>query len=93
MKHALVESAKRVLTRDRHHVESLEEKLARAEIVPTHEISPNVVRMNLQVRIKDLDADRQLDYTLVFPHRTMVILKDVTSCYVLTWRSYACQVR
>lgn len=63
----LNESAKRVLTRDRHHVESLEEELDRAEIVPAHEISPDIVKINSQVRIKDLDAGRQLHYTLVFP--------------------------
>ena len=64
---SLVEFAKRAFTRDRHHVESLEEKLSCAEIVRAHEISPNVVRMNSRVRIRDLDAGRHMDYTLVFP--------------------------
>jgi regulator of nucleoside diphosphate kinase len=63
----LIDAGKRVLTRDRAHVESLEEKLTRSEIVPDHQMPPNVVRMNSQVRIQDLDASSRLDYTLVFP--------------------------
>jgi regulator of nucleoside diphosphate kinase len=63
----LIEAGKRAVTRDRDHVEELEEKLTRSEIVPDHNMPPNVVRMNARVRIRDLDAATILDYTLVFP--------------------------
>ena len=63
----LIEAGKRAVSRDRDHVEQLEEKLTRSEVVPEHHMPPNVVRMNAQVRIRDLDAATILDYILVFP--------------------------
>jgi len=63
----LIEASRRTVTRDRDHVEKLDEKLTLSEIVPDHHMPPNVVRMNARVRIRDLDAKTILDYTLVFP--------------------------
>lgn len=54
-------------TRDQHHLEMLARELARAEVVRSEEIPPDVVTMNSHVRIRDLNAGRQFSYTLVFP--------------------------
>jgi regulator of nucleoside diphosphate kinase len=47
--------------------DSLEEELARAEVVPSEQIPPNVVTMNSRVRFKDESAGKELVVTLVYP--------------------------
>lgn len=53
--------------RDLDYLESLEEEIGRCEIVGPREIPPDVVTINSQVRLRDLDADREMTVTLVFP--------------------------
>jgi regulator of nucleoside diphosphate kinase len=53
--------------RDKEHLAELEQELQRAEIVSSQEIPGDVITMNSTVRLKDLDTNRELIYTLVFP--------------------------
>lgn len=47
---------------------SLEEELARGEVVDPEQIPEHVVSMCSQVQFTDLDRDRQIIRTLVYPH-------------------------
>ncbi|WFM71831.1 nucleoside diphosphate kinase regulator [Halomonas sp. CKK8] len=47
---------------------SLEEELARGEVVDPQQIPEDVVSMCSQVQFTDLDRDRQIIRTLVYPH-------------------------
>lgn len=47
---------------------SLEEELARGEVVDPEEIPEDVVSMCSQVQFTDLDRNRQIIRTLVYPH-------------------------
>lgn len=49
-------------------VRSLEEELARGEVVDPQEIPEDVVSMCSQVQFTDLARDRQIIRTLVYPH-------------------------
>ncbi|MGE0127047.1 MAG: nucleoside diphosphate kinase regulator [Blastocatellales bacterium] len=53
--------------RDRKYLDKLEEELERASVVPSKEIPDDVLTMNSQARIKDLDSDKEMVFTLVFP--------------------------
>ena len=63
----LLEARKRLSTLDQEHLWMLEKELDRAEVVNSEDISPDVITMHSQVRIKDLDTGKETDYTLVFP--------------------------
>lgn len=52
---------------DRGILELLREELARAEIVTSSEIPPDVVTMNSIVSFEDLDSRERLEVTLVYP--------------------------
>ncbi|MHB0997207.1 MAG: nucleoside diphosphate kinase regulator [Elusimicrobiales bacterium] len=47
--------------------EILAEELSKAKIVASGEITSHVVTMNSRVRLKDLDTDKEMLVTLVFP--------------------------
>lgn len=47
---------------------ALEEELARGEVVDPEQIPEDVVSMCSQVQFTDLDRDRQIIRTLVYPH-------------------------
>lgn len=47
--------------------EALEAELARAEVVASEEIPPDVVTMNSRARFVDEDLDEELELTLVYP--------------------------
>lgn len=51
----------------RKDLESLEEELDRAEIVPPEDIPPEVVTMNSKVVLRDVSTSERMTYTLVFP--------------------------
>lgn len=53
--------------RDKENLAELEQELMRAEIVAPRDIPGDVITMNSSVRLKDLDAKKELTYTLVFP--------------------------
>lgn len=48
-------------------VEELEAELQRAELVDSKEIPPTVVTMNSRVKLLDVDQNRSMVFTLVFP--------------------------
>lgn len=68
---------------DRDNREILAEELSKAKIVPSGEIAPDVVTMNSRVRLKDLDTDKEMLVTLVFPedsdieHEKLSVLSPV----------------
>lgn len=47
---------------------ALEAEMDRADIVPSHRIARDVVRMYSRVRIVDLRTGEQLVYQIVYPH-------------------------
>jgi regulator of nucleoside diphosphate kinase len=49
------------------YLENLVKELDRAIVVPSKEVPPDVITMNSQVRLRDLDTDEEMIYTLVFP--------------------------
>jgi len=53
--------------KDRSYLARLEEELEWAQVVPPREIPGDVVTMNSQVRVKDLDSNQEIVFTLVFP--------------------------
>ena len=52
---------------DRGNLEMLAEELSKAKMVASGEIAPDVITMNSRVRLKDLDTDKEMLVTLVFP--------------------------
>jgi len=63
----LVRRGRLAARRDQAHLEELEEELDRAEVVAAEDVSPDVVTMHSTVRVRDLDSERSVVYTLVFP--------------------------
>ena len=63
----LLEGTRVWSSRDREHLERLDEELARAHVVSIPEIPPDVVTMNSRLRLRDLDSGQDLVFTLVFP--------------------------
>jgi regulator of nucleoside diphosphate kinase len=53
--------------KDREYLINLEEELEQANVVPSQGIPSDIVTMNSQVRIQDLDAEKEMVLTLVFP--------------------------
>lgn len=46
---------------------SLTHELNRAKVVADKAISPDIVRLNSQVKVKEADSDRVLNFTIVMP--------------------------
>jgi regulator of nucleoside diphosphate kinase len=63
----LLESALHFLRHDRPYLETLEEELEGAQVVPVEQMPGDVVILNSRVRIRDLSTGEPLLYTLVFP--------------------------
>ncbi|MBT0663676.1 nucleoside diphosphate kinase regulator [Geobacter pelophilus] len=63
----LLELAKEFNYRDREDLKKLEEELSVAKIVDSQEIPPNIVTMNSKFRLRDLNTDKEMVLTLVFP--------------------------
>ncbi len=53
--------------RDREDLKRLAEELQRGRPIDAKKIPPTVVTMNSRVRLRDLDSDQTMEYTLVFP--------------------------
>jgi regulator of nucleoside diphosphate kinase len=53
--------------KDRSYLTKLEDELDWAQIVAPREIPGDVVTMNSQARVKDLDSNQEMVFTLVFP--------------------------
>ena len=54
-------------SRDREHLERLDEELGRAHVVSATDSPPEVVTMNTRLRLRDLDSGKDMVFTLVFP--------------------------
>lgn len=63
----LLEGTRMSSTRDREHLERLNEELGRAHVVPAPDIPPDIVTMHSRVRLRDLDSGSDMVFTLVFP--------------------------
>jgi regulator of nucleoside diphosphate kinase len=63
----LVREGRKASRRDQDHLAELDRELDRAEMVDAGDLSPHVVTMHSTVRVRDLDSDRSVVYTLVFP--------------------------
>lgn len=64
----LVKSVYKLNNRKKEYLTELEEELDRANIVPSEKIPKNIITMNSKVRLKDLDSEEEMIYSLVFPH-------------------------
>jgi len=53
--------------RDQGNLSRLEQELMSAEVVPADKIPHDVITMNSTVRLKDLETNTELTYTLVYP--------------------------
>jgi regulator of nucleoside diphosphate kinase len=53
--------------KDMDYLTKLEKELERAQIVSPQDIPGDVVTMNSRARIKDLDSNEEMVFTLVFP--------------------------
>ncbi|HET9532199.1 MAG TPA: nucleoside diphosphate kinase regulator [Blastocatellia bacterium] len=51
----------------RQYLDRLQDELERAEVVAPNDIPRDVVTMRSTVRLKDLDSDKEMVYSLVFP--------------------------
>ena len=63
----LVRQGRTTAYRDQDHLAELHAELARAEVVRSGDVSPDVVTMHSTVRVRDLDKGSSVVYTLVFP--------------------------
>ena len=54
-------------SRDKEHLQALEEELDKAHIVGSRDIPGDVVTMRSQVRVKDMKSGREMDLSVVFP--------------------------
>jgi regulator of nucleoside diphosphate kinase len=53
--------------RDREYLSHLEEELDRAVVVPSKKVPADVVTMNTQMRVTDVDSNKEMSFSLVFP--------------------------
>jgi regulator of nucleoside diphosphate kinase len=63
----LLAAARRFLTKNHQHLQSLEENLTRALVLTRDQMPRDVITMNAQIRVHELDIGRQTVYTLVRP--------------------------
>jgi len=54
-------------SRDKEHLQALEEELDKAHIVGSRDIPGDVVTMRSQVRVKDMKSGPEMDLSVVFP--------------------------
>jgi len=64
---SLLNGARSLNKKDQDYLTRLEEELEWAQIVPPQDIPSDVVTMNSQARIRDLDSNEEIVFTLVFP--------------------------
>jgi regulator of nucleoside diphosphate kinase len=53
--------------RERDEARALQAELERAEIVPLHQVPPDVITMNSRAELLDLDTHERMEFTVVFP--------------------------
>lgn len=63
----IVDSVRKAVGKEQEQLKILEGELDRAQIVSPFRVPADVVTMHSRVRVRDLNANRLLTYTLVFP--------------------------
>lgn len=63
----LLEGSHNWSQRDREYLEDLEAELERAVLISSRKVPPDIVTMNSQIRVRDLDTDKEMTIQLVFP--------------------------
>ena len=63
----LLEGAQMWNSKDREYLGHLEDELDQAVIVPARKVPTNVVTMNTQLRVRDMDSEKEMVIQLVFP--------------------------
>ena len=66
----LLEKAAQDRLTDRRDLDALELELERARVVDSTAIPADVITMNSTVRLRDLDCDEMLEFTLVYPNES-----------------------
>lgn len=56
-----------VNSNDLNNMKELLEEIERAEVISDDNIDENVITMNSTVIVKDIDTDREFEYTIVYP--------------------------
>ncbi len=64
--------------RDQQAADILEEELERAKVVPGDKIPSSVVTMNSRVRVRDMKAQKEITYQVVFPQDSDLSLNRVS---------------
>jgi len=64
---SLLSAAIGVNSSDLNNVKELLEEIERAEVISDYNIDENVITMNSTVVIKDIDAGKEFEYTIVYP--------------------------
>lgn len=68
----LLDMAREMEYRGRDDLRALQEELSGAVIVASNKVPADVVTMNSRVRLRDLETDEVMEYTLVFPDAASV---------------------
>jgi regulator of nucleoside diphosphate kinase len=63
----LIDTAAQDRLVERRYLNDLEAELERATAIEPQEVPADVITMNSEVRLRDLDADEALEFTLVYP--------------------------
>jgi regulator of nucleoside diphosphate kinase len=63
----LVAAAGRLSNRGRAEVDALQQELARAEIVSSRDVPPDVITMNSRAELLDMRTGERMEFTLVYP--------------------------
>jgi len=63
----IIAVAREFSSQTRKDLETLAQELARAEVVDSREVRPDVVTMNSRVILQDVDTGEEMNYVLVFP--------------------------
>jgi regulator of nucleoside diphosphate kinase len=74
----LLEEAQHGEYRGSPYLEKLQSELDRARVVPSEEVSQDVVTMNSTVVLKDLATGEEETYTLVFPERANIAVGRIS---------------
>jgi regulator of nucleoside diphosphate kinase len=62
-----IAAAGKLSERGRGEVAALDQELARATIVASGDLPPDVVTMNSRAELRDLDTGERMEFTLVYP--------------------------
>lgn len=75
---ALIEEQRRINRRLPESLHDLVEELNRAEVKEMSEIGADVITLNSQARVRDLENDEVMEYTLVVPEQADIDLGKIS---------------